>query len=1390
LRTFLDSKQNGGDWESTQTIAPGGVTAGSPAYTSIRVSWTPIVYTGDPGGYRVYYSTTPGGPYTFFGITADKTVSQMDVTGLNSCATYYFVVQTRTNPHANNQNTVDSEYSAESTATTSCYPPTAATNAASGVGTTAATLNGTVNANNSSTTVTFQYGLSASYGSTVTATPSPVTGTTNTAVSSAISGLTPNTTYHYRVVGQNAGGTANGADMTFTTGAVAPTATTNAASGVGTTAAALNGTVNANNSSTTVTFQYGLSTSYGSTVTATPSPVTGTTNTAVSSAISGLVPNTTYHYRVVGQNAGGTANGADMTFITGAAAPTVTTNAASGIGTTAATLNGTVNANNAGTTVTFEYGLSTAYGTTVTAAQSPVSGTTNTAVNSAISGLISNTTYHYRVVGQNAGGTANGADMTFTTGAAAPTVTTNAASGIGATAAALNGTVNANNSSTTVTFQYGLSTSYGTTVTASPSPVSGTTNTAVNSAISGLIPNTTYHYRVVGQNAGGTTNGQDQTFTTFGNPIISGTITDGGTGVPGVTLAFSNSGGTTTTAADGTYSQTVAYEWTGTVTPSKEGYNFVPTRISYPDPVTTNQTNRNYTATAITPVISGKVTINGTGVSGVTLTFSNGAGTTTAADGTYSHTVTYGWSGTVTPEKTGYEFTPPQQTYTAVKADQTNQDYQAGLLVFEISGKVSRVTDTGSSPLPGVTLTFQSGGGGTMETVSTDADGKYSHTVTYGWSGTVTPSRTGFTFSPENITYNPVDSDKPNQDYSAFPEVTQTYTISGAVTKADGSGGLKGVILVFSHGGGHAVTDANGEYSHTVNEGWAGRVSPSLSGYTFAPPYRLYTGVQGDLSSENYTANAVPLVISGRVLDSRGTGISGVTLTLSDSVSGESKEAYTDFNGIYEEEVDHGWSGTVTPTKEGYEFNPGEKTYENLSSDRLNQDYEGTVSAAYPVISGMIIDTEGMGIAGVTLTFSGDGGTSTASTDANGNYSHPVDPDWSGTAEPEKNGYTFEPADIRYDIVTSDIFNQDYTGTATYPVIAGMVKTPIGTGIPGALLEFAGTSPPGTSRTYTNDMGMYTQTVPVGWYGTVTPSKKGYEFEPSFLSYENVNADQLNQDYVTTTMLLFISGRVATPEGEGVADIVLIFSNGGGTAFTGENGDYVHEVDYGWSGTVTPASDRYTFAPPFIEFPRVDENQYDINFTAHEIPPVISGRVTRATPSGIFGLGGVILNFSGGVPIETDPEGYYSLQVPYKGWSGTVTPEKEGYVFFPTSQYYDNVTSDTPEQNFTAILSEFHLTLEVERLVGGTLIIRKHFAELRLSLDKTGAVPAASFVILRKEGGGSYEKIHTIPGSQLQLGDTATFTDTHLEGNKNYTYKVIIEDVSGNVLGASNEVEI
>lgn len=79
------------------------------------------------------------------------------------------------------------------------------------------TLNGTVNPGGSATAASFEYGTGVSYGSTVSVTLSPNNGTTAQNVSASLTGLAPETLYHYRLAATNIDGTVSTGDGTFTT---------------------------------------------------------------------------------------------------------------------------------------------------------------------------------------------------------------------------------------------------------------------------------------------------------------------------------------------------------------------------------------------------------------------------------------------------------------------------------------------------------------------------------------------------------------------------------------------------------------------------------------------------------------------------------------------------------------------------------------------------------------------------------------------------------------------------------------------------------------------------------------------------------------------------------------------------------------------------------------------------------------------------------------------------------------------------------------------------------------------------------------------------------------------------------------------------------------------
>jgi DNA-binding beta-propeller fold protein YncE len=208
-------------------------------------------------------------------------------------------------------------------------PPTASTAAASSVGQVSAKLNATVNANlHAVTACRFEYidatGFAANgYTNAIDVNcPTLPNGSTSTPISSTLSGLSPGTTYHYRIVATNNAGTTEGSDTTFTMLPTTPsTVTTQAASGVSQTAATLIGKVNPHGGTVTnCHFDYGVGLSYSTSVPCPTAVGVVTTDVAQSKGVAGLSASTTYHYRLVVTSNAGTVTSNDSEFTTPAPA--------------------------------------------------------------------------------------------------------------------------------------------------------------------------------------------------------------------------------------------------------------------------------------------------------------------------------------------------------------------------------------------------------------------------------------------------------------------------------------------------------------------------------------------------------------------------------------------------------------------------------------------------------------------------------------------------------------------------------------------------------------------------------------------------------------------------------------------------------------------------------------------------------------------------------------------------------------------------------------------------------------------------------------------------------------------------------------------------------------
>jgi hypothetical protein len=293
---------------------------------------------------------------------------------------------------------------------------------------------------------------------------------------------------------------------------------------------------------------------------------------------------------------------------------------------------------------------------------------------------------------------------------------------------------------------------------------------------------------------------------------ISGTV-----GLPGV--KFKGLPGDPVSDDQGGFSIEVPNDLNGYVMPIKEGYAFDPPFVAFGP---TSRIDTVYFTPRVLPfTLSGNVGLPGVAMKGLPVEVHS------KPDGSYRVLVEFGWSGTVTPAREGYWFEPAERVYAQVTADHGNQNYKAQRITFEISGSVG---------LPGVVMK------GFPVSVVTDSDGRYVTLVEYGWSGTVTPEKEGYAFTPVFREFRKVVSSQTNQDYTGD---LMTFTISG-------NAGAPGVLMRGLPG--DPVTDEKGLYRVQVDHGWSGVVVPYREDFNFTPPMREYTPVRGNQNSEDFAA--------------------------------------------------------------------------------------------------------------------------------------------------------------------------------------------------------------------------------------------------------------------------------------------------------------------------------------------------------------------------------------------------------------------------------------------------------------------------------------------------------------------------------------------------------
>lgn len=494
-----------------------GVVESSLLPTGITLAWT----TDELATSQLRYGLTASYGSTLSVDASGALAHTATLTGLSPSTTYHYCIDAT--DLAGNTASACSTFA--TAAALDVTAPIVSLVAAAPVSTSTATITWTTSEN---ANAQVQYGTTASYGLS----SAPDT-TLALAHSVTLADLSPDTTYHYRVLSRDAAGNlVTGTDATFTTGAL-PVATS--VTVTDTTPPVITGvsSVSLEPSTATIiwttselatsTLAYGTTMSYGSSATLPLSALL-----AHSATLTGLTAGTTYYFCIRATDLfGNTADDCTSanTFTTAAVQttidtmpPTISLASVASVATTSASVSWTTDEVATGYV---EYGTSASYGS-----QTTLDGAFTLTHGASLTGLTPNTTYHYRVVSSDASGnTALSPDNTFTTDALAtvavttppdttpPSITNIIAAPIGGTQSGINWTTD---KLATATLEYGTTTSYGLSASVSSTALLSHTTT-----LFGLAPNTTYYYCIHATDAAGhQANSCGHSFTTLATPVV------------------------------------------------------------------------------------------------------------------------------------------------------------------------------------------------------------------------------------------------------------------------------------------------------------------------------------------------------------------------------------------------------------------------------------------------------------------------------------------------------------------------------------------------------------------------------------------------------------------------------------------------------------------------------------------------------------------------------------------------------------------------------------------------------------------------------------------------------------------------------------------------------
>lgn len=687
-----------------------------------------------------------------------------------------------------------------------------------------------------------------------------------------------------------------------------------------------------------------------------------------------------------------------------------------------------------------------------------------------------------------------------------------------------------------------------------------------------------------------------------------------------------------------------------------------------------------YTPPAETYSISGSIS----GASSVTVTLSGDANqtTTTNFSGNYSFSGLAEGSYTITPSKTGYGFSPTERTYSPLNTDLSSQNFSATSVTYTISGSISGATE----------VSVQLSGTVSRSTI-TDAMGEYSfEDLPGGGTYTITPSRSGYVFTPESRNYNPLNTDQSSQDFAA---VSTLYGISGRI-----SGATQVVIFLTGAVIASTNTDIDGDYSFT---GLAGGVNytviPSKPGYAFTPSSRSYTPLGGNQTTQDFTGIQQTFTIGGQVNDVFLSAYKGGLGTLPGDphppqlpvkeviiqlTGGVNRLDTTDIGGSY---LFTGLLATneyrIKPLKPYYTFTPESLVIQHLIMDSLHNHFTAVQQKNH--IIGVVRNSVGQGIPAALIQLSGDAAI-WDTTDAAGLFDFAGLPAGQNyTITPSKSLYSFSPVSQTITRLIRDT-SLVFTGQLNPFILTGVIRTSTGSAIPNAIVHLTGdinrldTTDQNGAYGFTN-LSAYSHLI-------VRPIKNFHTFLPDSQIISSLESDTV-QNFTGMAQLFTITGQTLDQNSQPLTNVQIQLSGGiSAITISGPTGLYSFSGLTGGSVfTIKAQKQYYRFNP---DSTTITSLVSDTVIPLHAVLRryTLSGQVRLITGQV---MPGVALSLHGDTTDQaiTDQNGNFSFFNLKAGRAYRLKPIKEFYQFIPDSTIILSLENDSmvvfiaQKQNFT-----------------------------------------------------------------------------------------------------------